>query len=280
MKGQMFSLTGLIGCSALLFAGISMAANQPAVENAAKYVDKVFVPMGFDSNDNVEVIISGHLRDTCYRAGQAKYTIDEEKKTVYLEATVFNYTRADVVCLEVMTPFMFKVGVGILNSGKYKIVLKTPNPTQQKIEMLEVSESTSSQPDDYLYAPVQNTSGVQVSEDQLKVSLEGAYPFMLVGCMVIKDVMIHTKEGVIVVQPVAEVVSSDDDERCINQKGAKEFSINRTIPYKLESQALLHVRVMNGLSVNQVINKSPFKYNPNDVQTNLSLNPPQEPVKL
>lgn len=279
MRSQMFCLTGIFGCSALLFASIALASNQPAIENAAKYVDKVFIPMGFDDNDNVEVIISGHLPNTCYRAGQAKYTIDEEKKSIVLDATVFNYSKANNVCFEVMTPFMFKVSVGILNSGKYNVVLKTPNPSQRKVETLDVTKSNSPQPDDYLYAPVQNISGVQVSEDQIKVSLEGTFPYMLVGCMVMKDVMIHTKDGVVVVQPIAELISSDEDERCVNQKNIRDFVVNRVVPYKLDSQTLLHVRVMNGLSVNQVMSKFHFK-NINDIPTNMTLVQPHEPLEL
>lgn len=133
-------LTGLIGSSVLLFASLSLANNRPVIENAAKYIDKVFVPAGFVDNDNVEIIISGQLRDTCYQPGEAKYKIDEKKKIIFLEATVLNYTHERITCLEVLTPFVFKIGVGILNAGNYKIILKSPKISERKIFELEISQ--------------------------------------------------------------------------------------------------------------------------------------------
>ncbi|MBP6218096.1 MAG: hypothetical protein KA436_05885 [Oligoflexales bacterium] len=224
-------------------------AEAPRVISADPYVNDIFIPNGFDDNDNIEFVLAGFLPDTCYRAGQARYSLDEARKVISIEATAFDYTHSDRVCLQVLTPFMFKVGVGLLEIGDYAVTLKSSDGSSQRVETLHVAKSTSRAPDDFLYAPVVNASAKQLGSEKIKIDLEGTYPSMFRGCMVMKEVKTITDQsGIVVVQPIAEVV---DDNRCLDQQ--KDFKVSTETAFKIEGSTLLHVRVSNGLSVNRVL---------------------------
>ena len=105
---------------ALLFTAGAIYAQKGPVEVTAP-VEKLFVPEGFDNNDNVEVVLHGEFPSTCYNVGQTKATVDKENKLIKVEATTLYYP--DVYCIQSITPWIQSVKLGVLDTGEYEVVV-------------------------------------------------------------------------------------------------------------------------------------------------------------
>ena len=85
--------------SGLLIAGCAFAQG-PIREDAP--ISKIFIPNGFDDNDNAEVILHGKLPSTCYHAGSSSAVVDAKAKKIDVKADVLFY--ADSFCIQSITP--------------------------------------------------------------------------------------------------------------------------------------------------------------------------------
>ncbi|MCB0419004.1 MAG: hypothetical protein KDD39_15265, partial [Bdellovibrionales bacterium] len=114
-------------------------------------VNEVFVPVGFDDNDRVEVVLDGYLPDTCHKLADVKVTIDENSHTMTLDQKAKRVLGA---CADVTVPFSNVLSLGALEAGTYKIKLADAEESQP----LKVTKAPVETPDDFLYAPVDNIS--------------------------------------------------------------------------------------------------------------------------
>lgn len=237
--------------SAIGFITISMTATLAQADDqfiprlVTAPVERVFVPVGFDNNDNTEIILHGKFPNTCYKMGPSTFTIDNTTHTIEINAQAYKY---DGGCAQIMVPFTQAVPVGILKEGLYDVVIK--NRPDARTSRLDVAEATTSNPDDYLYASVDNVSITDMLNRKKGVNIMGNFPHMLVGCMIMKEVRtIVTAGDVIVVLPIAELV---DDQRCQEDRYSYKFSVTAEISGDLlESEYLVHVRVTAGGSLNK-----------------------------
>lgn len=225
----------------------SRIARNPSVVHAP--VQKVFVPVGFDDNDNAEIVVHGYFPNSCYKAGQVTAEVDEEKRKITVHAKSFLYPTS--VCLQMVIPFTESVKLGVLKSGNYDIVVEG-SPKAQVLP-LSVGVRKSENADDYLYASATSASLAQDEAGAYSLNLSGNHPQMFVGCMIIKEVKSYLTPGnVLVVLPIAEAV---DDERCIKPKWQEKFNISVPVEKPLEEDVLVHVRVLNGQSLNSFVKK-------------------------
>jgi len=211
-------------------------------------VDAIFVPSGFDDNDNVEVVIHGTFPDGCYRVGSASAEVDEEKRRITVSAT--SVLDPDEYCVQSLTPFIQAVPLGLLKQGNYQVVYAN-NP--EVMEHLAVARRKTESPDDYLFATVENAY-IDVNRETGKQSLrlQGHFPHYIIGCMVIREVrVIHDPVDVLVVQPIAELVNTDV---CASQPANRWFDYTVGLQETFHGEGLLHVRTLNGTSVNSFIN--------------------------
>lgn len=238
-------------CSAFLFSSHALSA--PASINAP--VQKIYVPNGFDSNDNVQVVMSGTFPNSCYKTGSTGSSVDLQSNTVLVWAKAFDYSGAGHICTQALVPFIQEVNVGILPSGKYKVKFAS-DPSISNT--LTVDPHRIESPDDHLYAPVQSAMVLDAeikaddSDNYLRktLTLSGKFPYLFVGCLIMKEVIVrNTPNDVLVAMPVAEEI---DDARC-GQEGTHNFKVDVPINEVLTGDVLLHVRVMNGHSLNQVL---------------------------
>ena len=51
--------------------------------------ENVFSPMGFDDNDNAQIVLYGNLPDTCHKAGSVRYRVDKQRKTIFIRNEVY-----------------------------------------------------------------------------------------------------------------------------------------------------------------------------------------------
>ena len=233
-----------------LFSNLALSAPS----NITSPIKKIYIPNGFDSNDNVQVVMSGIFPNSCYKTGSTGSSVDLQTNTVLVWAKSYDYSGAHI-CTQALVPFLQEVNVGILPPGTYKVKF-AGDPSISNT--LTVDPHRIESPDDYLYAPVTNAMVLDAeiksdeSDNYLRktLTLSGKFPYLFVGCLIMKEVIIrNTPNDVLVAMPVAEEI---DDERC-GQPGTHDFKVDVPINEVLTGDVLLHVRVMNGHSLNQVL---------------------------
>lgn len=211
-------------------------------------VEAIFVPSGFDDNDNVEVVIHGTFPDACHRVGTAKADVDKAKRRITISAT--SIVDQNEYCVQSLTPFIQPVSLGNLEEGSYQVVY-AKNP--EVMESLAVDRRKTESPDDYLFATVENAY-IDVNRETGKQSLklQGHFPFYYVGCMVIREVrVVRDPVDVLVVQFIVEVVNTDV---CASQPSDHSFEYTVGLQEPFQGEGLLHVRTINGTSLNRFLN--------------------------
>lgn len=230
------------------FCSAPAIAHAESPQQIPSPVSKIFIPDGFDDNDNAEVILQGMFPSTCYKVGSTSVAVDSAAKVIDISATSYRYD-GESRCNEVDVPFIQRVKLGVLSRGDYNVVVKNaPSVTG----VLPIAARLTEAPEDYYYAPV---SSVVVSRDlessKPKVVLEGHYPFLKRGCMILTEVRTHFAPGdVLVVLPITEI---REGEACNDVPVSRTFHVEKAIDMPLDRPALVHVRVLNGDSVNQLI---------------------------
>lgn len=228
------------GAAAGLAAPLALAQDKP-IEVVAP-VEKVFVPTGFDDNDNVEIIVHGQFGNSCYRVGQAQAEVD--KATNEIKAYVTAYFYPGAVCAQVEMPYIEPVKVGLLDFGNYSVSVNRRSMPAE----VNVKPSESVSPDDYLYAPVDSADLAIDDAGNQTLYLTGTYPLYASGCMVMREIMFERNpDDVLVVLPKAEVTHGPECAR-----DSDRFKYAKPIPQAeaLKGTGLVHVRVMNGKSFN------------------------------
>lgn len=242
MRKRMSMFAVIMGISTAAAAGEQGPYEVPSP------VIKIFVPQGFDDNDNVEVIVQGEFPDSCYQIGRTSAQVSLEKKLITVTATSYRYTGSG--CTQVVSPFLQSVKLGVLTKGTYKVVFKF----DEKIAAsLPVSERATESPEDYLYAPVENAylNFDQKTEKPL-LTIQGHFPYMFMGCMVMREVRTKRSSDVLVVQPIAAIVHG---EECHDQSSDHSFEVKQSIAEPFNEVGLIHVRVLNGDSLNRLVLK-------------------------
>lgn len=235
MKKPVFVLLFLCAFGAL--------ADHPEGEGITP-VDKLYVPHGFDDNDVVEAVVSGHFKDSCHQLSRVNLNINEATKTV--ELTPVSYSVGSDSCIQMISPFIQVVKLGRLAAGSYTFkVAQNPQVTEQvNVALAQVSER-----DDFLYPPVEQ---VELEKDRFGTSyltLKGRYPQLKRGCMSTEEAVVDLQEGqMLVVQPKSRVVEAGD-LGC-----EKEYEKTFRLPFEnLQGKMLVHVRAINGDAYNKVI---------------------------
>ena len=234
---------------ALGTAPAAMAAGSPLLVPSP--VQKVFVPEGFDDNDNVQVVLHGHFPNACYKTGPVEAKVDQDAKTITIDPQAYYYQG---FCAMVVIPFIKQVNLGVVKAGTYTLRLKDRQDIAPTT--LTISPAKTTAPDDFLYAPVETSDLVKDEQGRSVLRVEGTWPYTLTGCMTMKEVKAKQTAGqVLVVQPIADMVESGP--ACDEQRHSHRFRIDtpvNTNSFTTEKDLLLHVRVLNGNSFNRLVN--------------------------
>ena len=221
----------------------------PVLRNAP--VTNIFVPVGFDDNDNVEVILHGHFSSSCYKIGTAVGFVDEETKVITVGARSLSYVGND--CIPMKVPFTQTVKLGQLKAGSYQVQLGTG--TEAMSRTLVVAEAKTSTADDSLYAPLENVDITPVAgrPGTFNVTVSGVFPKSDAGCMGFSQLKVLPFEDVLVVLPLASF--ERDLTKCpeTNTFFSRKFSVSQEVTVELKGDVLIHVRVLNGQSLNRVV---------------------------
>jgi len=199
-------------------------------------IQKVYVPKGFDSNDQSEVAIEGYLPNTCYRAPEA-IAVDREGKT-YIDVKA-DYSEGDY-CMEMVVPYLVKAKLGVKRSGIYMLEVKGSNQVLKK--NIGIDEANSRDIDENVYAAV---NAVETEVGSTRVELRGMNPNSCFSFREIKTV-VNDENDAIAVLPIMDV---DTSSVCTHR--LVPFTYEFDLPKELkDKKVLIHVRKMEGLSLN------------------------------
>ena len=199
----------------------------------------IYAPKGFDSNDNVEVVVTGYLPNLCYQAPQAVANVNGKDITVKLTAML---SATNVFCPMVIVPFHVSVSLGMLTSGEYQ--LKSANGEKKASLMIE--EASTAAVDQFIYAQV---TSVESDPTTQKITLNALNPSFCLEYKGLKLIPSADKK-VLSVLPIMEKVKDFCPLKMV------PFSVDFELPPGLvKENLLLHVRSMEGKSVNAIYNQ-------------------------
>lgn len=224
--------------AALAVGGIAHAGDITAPATVDTNFHTGYIPDGFDTNDNTQLVAEGMFSNTCYRPAAVEASIDDLQKTVTLKPTAYFYSG---MCLQMIVPFNQVVNLGIMKAGDYKVMQSGNN---NALGNLTVRVATNSTPDDFLYAPI-SQAYMASRGGKTYVTVSGSFTN---SCMSLADVMVNVQPKVVVVQPISV---TKEGVACTGG----EFPFERTVEVKgvTNGRYLLHVRSLNGNSVNTLV---------------------------
>lgn len=200
--------------------------------------NRVYVPEGFDSNDNVQFVGEGFFANSCYRPAQTTVKVDEKAKTITVSPVAYEY---EGLCLQVILPFDRVVDLGPLPAGDYTIVREKSN---EELGQVNVAQATTRSADDFLYAPVEQAY-LHQKNGKKTVYLTGQFP---ISCMKLQEVKAEISNDVIVLQPIVEM---GEYTKCTHGKFPFEAAVD--VSSATKGRYLIHVRSMNGKAINSLV---------------------------
>lgn len=217
-------------------------------------IDEIFtIKNGFDSNDQVELIIDSTLPDACYRVGKTNYSIKND--TITITQTIraknidgCNNNSRDILQFPAMpVRFTQVVNLGVLPSGAYKVIYK--NKLGNTITKdLHIKAAVLQSVDDYYYAPI-----TDVFVPALVLDSQNATMIMTGvindSCLVYepKDFKVEKQGNIFIVQPKVKFMTNQE---CVPVQKPLQAVLNLgriTDPGRF----LIHVRSMSGQSINK-----------------------------
>lgn len=230
----------------LLVAGVVHAEAPKSPKLMSFLPQKAFIPSGFDSNDQVQIVMAGFYPDTCYKSGPTMVKVDQKGKRILLRNGAYIYPS---ICLDVIVPYTKIVDAGILSPGKYTIMVEDSrakamdgSPRLAPIGAIDIAESSNVGPDDYLYAPV---TEAYLEKDKPVMVLRG---LTTSTCMKLKEIKVtpQKENTVVVIQPIVDMAQGQPCSQI-----AVPFEVRVNVPTS-DKPTLFHIRALNGHSLNVV----------------------------
>ena len=200
-------------------------------------IDHIYSPNGFDSNDNTEVIVEGRLPNLCHKSPWSKVEVKPGK--IEITVSALKYEDNNPFCVPMEVPFIQPVSVGLLNKGNYDIVVNGKSIYEQK-GAISIAELQTPAADDFIYA---NVAYVEKEEGSRMVKLKGYTPSDCLNWDEVKFVSNGT--DTLAVLPKMKQIYSTCPMKMVPFE--KEIEVPKVLDRK---SVLLHVRVMDGKSVN------------------------------
>lgn len=237
-------LKGIFLVVAVLVSSSSFGDQRNAPETVIVPPQNVFIPTGFDDNDQSQIVFEGMLPNSCFKSGSVKTFINRERKLITIQNEALYYPSD--WCVHMLVPYSHVVELGVLPTGKYRVQISQREGSPRKITGFKVAKSKSDRSDDYLYASVESvTTDYNEETETVSAVLSGVYTNT---CMEIKEVrVIHKNSQIVEILPIMEFKSNTI---CADQMVPFEKSVE--LPRNLKKAVLIHVRSLNGKSVNLI----------------------------
>src|SRR3989338_3709700 len=229
---RIFSFS-LMGCC--FFSLVALAEDLfpdiPQFKEVTLMAEHVFVPQGFDSNDNSEVVVTGWYPNPCYE--WSRVILDKTAEGVEISLKAFVKQGLDRVCIDMAVPYMESVKLGSLQEGKSRLFVGALNT-----EMV-VAKSDSASIDDHLYGQVRR---VRADEKTLVLEIENPS-----SCIELDHIeSIFNGKDTCSILPIMRQIT----KAC--PRDPRTFEYRFTIPEEClqGDKVLFHVRSLEGKAVN------------------------------
>jgi len=224
----------------MIFVGLSsiaMARDEFSPTLIPIQISDMYIPSGFDSNDDVQVVVEGWFPNTCYKlAPQDKNTVKVEGNVIFIQPQAWKYNGA---CLQVVVHYDQVISLGILNEGDYRVALGGGGG----VKPLTIKKATRPEPDDYVYAPIKSAEFLR---DKKIVRVEGEFTH---GCMKVDRVIQYEPHDQAIA--ILPIVTHEVTEAC--EKQPTSFKEDIELTHKdLKGRYLIHIRTANGKSLNLI----------------------------
>jgi len=211
------------------------ALSAQAVKFEAVPINHVYSPKGYNSNDDVEIVVEGVLPNLCYKNVKSEVSI--KGKDVVIDIKAQKNSDPNIACAEMVIPFLKGAKVGLLDKGWYRVMING----EQRSD-LYVEEFDSNGLEDEILA---NVEVVEVEEGSRIIKLKGQNA---------SDCLVHDR---------IDVKSNKKDAYSIKPQMVQvsDFCPMKMVPFELEMEVpeeierdkvLLHVRSLEGKSINKL----------------------------
>ena len=223
----------------MLLSNVALATPQVILSP----VDHLYIPEGFDSNDSVELVVSGTFPNTCYARNNVEINVVDDLINIRITALAPESSKKDSrACAEMIVPFKEVVSVGNLQGGSY-LVQVNKGSRYELSKSLKVLESPSSAIDDHVYAAI----------DWVEIKGDGEYAlhgWKYSNCFELDKVqVVSNKSDTFSILPVMKQLT----DFCPMKGMPVVFSVKLNFSDLKTKKPLLHVRTMDGKSVNTII---------------------------
>ncbi len=208
--------------------------------------DHVFVPKGFDNNDSVEVVVTGNFSSSCYSRNITKVNVSGTQIDISVDAIEKRDKEgSESLCALMLVPFKDVVSIGLLPAGLYTITVNK-GTQYEVVNTLMVEKTESSLTDDYTYLDVLYIEQLEVA-NRYKVKGMRYSPCLELD----RFEAISNNKDTISVLPIMKKVS----DFCPMKMTPVVYETEIDTSGLPASKILLHVRTMDGKSVNTLIQK-------------------------
>jgi hypothetical protein len=230
--------------AAFLLSFLSLSnANAYSVQTSfepSAYIQNLFTPSDYDSNDNVQLVAEWFLSDSCGKLSSVNSAIDLKTRTLRLD---FELTKSDGECKSGKSQsnsFETVINVGQVPAGTYII---TQGIDDEVIGELKIRQAISADVDDQLFAEV---SVVDFKSEMMgsHLSIRGHYSST---CETLSDIDLKVENNIITVKPIVSI----DGANCAPV--SIPFEANTALDFISLGRYLLQVRSKNGQAVNQLV---------------------------
>ncbi|MCB0379418.1 MAG: hypothetical protein KDD33_13070 [Bdellovibrionales bacterium] len=246
---KIFAIALLLGSLPVAFHLIANADDTNGLEKPKiiSYAPSaVYAPTGFDSNDNTEIVFEGIFPNACYRVGLTYFNVDEVNKKVFVTDTAHFFE--NTMCAEMIVPYTKDIKMGVLEPGNYTVYFKNSRGMFNEEASLPVKVAQNPTPDDNMYAPVENSQYFPPKNgNPAMLNLIGAFTNT---CMQIDrvDVVQKNDSNVIEILPYAKI----EGDNCTEANPGIPFEYQVPMENLTAGRYLLHIRSLNGRSVNEI----------------------------
>lgn len=199
-------------------------------------VSHLYVPVGFDNNDSVEVVVTGEFPNPCYRRNTVKVSVRQERISILVTAIQPTEKR---FCPNMVVPFKEVISLGNLQGGEYLVTVN-----QELKEKLLVETSESGAVDDHLYAAIDEVE----QKNETEFILHG---WRYSPCIELERIeVLSNKKDTLSILPIMKQVSGF----CPMKLTPVAYPIKLSMQGLKTKQPLIHVRTMDGKSFNTILN--------------------------
>lgn len=203
-------------------------------------VKTLFVPVGFDDNDEIVVVADGYLASPCLKLTTPLVLPNLQTKRIVVQP------RAKLVegeCKwDFRVPFTQVITLTSLPKGNYLVTTEDGKAT----ERLGVVEATTGAVDNSMYAPIDKVRIRITEEGKFEAVVEGRFSD---NCFRVSEMKLFNSGKTLELLPMMDRREGGDCE-------PKEtpFVARHVLPDLAPGRYLLHVRSLNGQSANDVFN--------------------------